>query len=78
MNCKIPIWLGYAMAGYIIASLYYLARTYYVGTPFKDSLTPRQRKIKKASAEVRRNIFLEGLLVATILLLASQPFRQCN
>ena len=78
MNCKIPICLGYAMAGYIIASFYYLARTHYVGTPFKDSLTPRQRKIKKASAEVRRNIFLEGLLAATILLLASQPFRQCN
>jgi hypothetical protein len=78
MNCKIPIWLGYAMAGYIVASFYYLARTHFIGTPFKDSLTEKQKKIKKASAEVRRNIFLEGILCATVLLLALQPFKSCQ
>ena len=50
------IYLAYGMAIYCLASIYYLVRTRSVGTPFKDSLTPKQIKIKKASANVRRNI----------------------
>ena len=51
------IYLAYAMAVYCAASLYYIIRTRSVGTPFRDSLTPKQIKIKKESANIRRNIF---------------------
>lgn len=66
------------MAAYIIASLYYLGRTHFVGTPFKDSLSAAQKKIKQASAEVRRNIFLEGLACSVIFLGLLQPFNKCS
>ena len=45
------IYLAYGMAIYCIASIYYLVRTRSVGTPFKDSLTPKQIKIKKVGVK---------------------------
>ncbi len=41
--------------------IYYMIRTRFVGTPFMDSLTSKQRMIKKKSANVRRTIFYEGI-----------------
>ena len=66
--CRMSIYLAYGMAIYCIASIYYLVRTRSVGTPFKDSLTPKQIKIKKESANVRRNIFYQGIAGSAIIL----------
>ena len=71
------IFLGYGMAIYVIASIYYIVRTRSVGTPFRDSLTKKQIEIKKKSADVRRNIFLQGLGGAAVLLAVFRPFQQC-
>tara|TARA_Y100001970_G_C14041308_1_gene753885 strand:+ start:52 stop:288 length:237 start_codon:yes stop_codon:yes gene_type:complete len=75
--CKISIYLAYAMAIYTIASLYYIIRTRSVGTPFKDSLSEKQLKIKKESAKVRRGIFYQGVGIAFVALLIFRPFSKC-
>ena len=75
--CRMSIYLAYAMAAYCVATLYYLIRSRTVGTPFKDSLTPKQIKIKKESANVRRNIFYQGIAGGTALLFFFQPFKKC-
>ena len=77
MNCKMSIYLAYAMAVYILGSVYYLVVTMYVGTPFKDSLTKKQLLIKKKSANVRRNIFYQGIIISTIILTVLKPFSKC-
>ena len=41
MNCVISVYLAYGMAVYCLASIYYLAMTRSIGTPFKDSLTEK-------------------------------------
>tara|TARA_B100000963_G_scaffold361925_1_gene400928 strand:+ start:1254 stop:1496 length:243 start_codon:yes stop_codon:yes gene_type:complete len=63
-NCAISVNLAYGMMMYIIASIFYLLRTRNIGTPFNDSLTKEQRKIKRESANIRRNVFYQGLLLA--------------
>ena len=75
--CRMSIYLAYGMAIYCIASIYYLVRTRSVGTPFKASLTPKQIKIKKESANVRRNIFYQGIAGSAIILFFFQPFKKC-
>lgn len=75
--CRMSIYLAYGMAIYCIASIYYLVRTRSVGTPFRDSLTPKQIKIKKASANVRRNIFYQGIAGAAAILFFFHPFKKC-
>jgi len=71
------IYLAYAMATYCVATLYYLIRTRKVGTPFKNSLTPKQVKIKKESSTVRRNIFYQGIAGGAVILFFFQPFKKC-
>ena len=39
-----------------------------LGTPFNDSLTQEQRKIKEEQSTKRRNIFMQGLLVGGIMI----------
>lgn len=63
-NCAISVNLAYGMIMYIIASIFYLLKTRNIGTPFNDSLTEEQRKIKQESANIRRNVFYQGLLLA--------------
>ena len=75
--CRMSVYLAYGMAIYCISSIYYLIRTNSVGTPFKDSLTPKQIKIKKDSADVRRNIFYQGIAGAVLIMLFFQPFKRC-
>ena len=75
--CRMSIYLAYGMAIYCISSIYYLVRTRSVGTPFKDSLTPKQKKIKAASANVRRNIFYQGTAGAVVAMFFFQPFKRC-
>ncbi len=76
-NCTISVYLAYGMAAYVIASIYYLIRTMYVGTPFKDSLNAKQMAIKKQSAGVRRNIFYQGIATAIVGLAIFKPFHKC-
>ena len=75
--CKMSVVLAYLMAVYCIASIYYVIATHSVETPFKDSLTPRQREIKDASAKVRRNIFYTGTGIAITMMLLLRPFEKC-
>ena len=78
MNCKISIYLAYAAAVYIATCIYYYIITRFVGTPFMDSLTPKQRRIKKQSSNVRRNIFYQGIVISALCLIMLQPFKKCN
>jgi len=66
------------MSIYVIASIYYMVRTRYIGTPFKNSLTKEQLKIKKESAKIRSNIFYQGIGISFVALLFFQPFSKCN
>ena len=75
--CSISPYLAYGMTLYCIVSAFYLIRTINIGTPFKDSLTPRQLQIKTASADVRRNIFIQGIVLGVIILLFFRPFQKC-
>ena len=77
MKCQVSKYLAYSMAIYTLTSIYYLMRSRSVGTPFKDSLTEEQKKIKQQSAQVRKNIFMEGTLLSAAVILATQPFKSC-
>jgi hypothetical protein len=77
MICKMSVFLAYAMAIYTIASIYYYIRTRYVGTPFSDSLTKEQRDIKRKSANVRKNIFCQGVILSIVTLIILKPFQKC-
>lgn len=76
-NCKISIYLAYGMSIYVLASIYYVLKTRTIGTPFNDSLTPKQVVIKNKSSNIRRNIFFQGVACAGIGLLIFRPFAQC-
>ncbi len=76
--CRVPLYLAYAMVIYCIASLYYMVRTRSIGTPFNDSLTPKQIAIKDKSAAQRRNIFFQGIGGGLILMVVMRPFAGCT
>ena len=76
-KCEISIFLAYSMSAYIIASFYYLLFTRAIGTPFKDSLTSEQIKIKENSANKRRAIFYSGIIFAVGILYYMRPFSEC-
>lgn len=78
LNCKVPLFLAYLMTIYMMASLIYFVYTRHVGTPFNDSLTEEQQKIKEDSANLRRNIFYGGVLFSTALMILIQPFQECS
>ena len=75
--CLISWWLAYAMAIYCTASLYYYIKTRDIGTPFKDSLTKKQIKIKEESTKIRKRIFYEGLMGVLAIVLIFRPFSSC-
>ncbi len=75
--CVMSNYLAYAMATYCIASIFYILRTRSVGTPFKDSLTPKQLAIKAESAKVRKNIFYQGIALGVVSCFLFRPFDQC-
>ena len=76
-SCKMSIYLAYGMLVYVFASIFYLILTFNLGTPFKDSLTPKQIIIKQKSANQRRNIFYGGITLGIITLYITQPFQSC-
>ena len=75
--CKISVVLAYAMSIYTIASIYYLVRTRSIGTPFNDTLSEKQRKIKKESAKIRSRMFYQGVGLGFALLIIFRPFSKC-
>lgn len=77
MNCKISVYLAYAMAIYCIGSAFYMLATRSIGTPFRDSLSEEQIEIKNKSASKRRNIFYMGLGAGLIMMLIFRPFSKC-
>ena len=76
--CEVPVLFAYLSLIYIFASLYYLILTMCIGTPFKDSLTEEQQKIKKKSIKKRSNIFYSGFLIGVIIICMIQPFKKCK
>jgi hypothetical protein len=54
---------------YTLTSILYLVFTRDIGTPFKDSLNEEQKRIKEASATVRKDIFLKSLFASSALVL---------
>jgi hypothetical protein len=70
-------YLAYGMAVYALASIYYLLRTRSIGTPFNDSLSEKQKKIKKESSKIRKNIFIQGIVGSIILMVMTKPFNAC-
>jgi hypothetical protein len=80
MHCKIPVFLAYSMLIYIMASIAYLIITIPYGTPFKDALNkyPELQKIKKESANKRRNAFLIGLAIGIAFVVLFKPFSNCS
>lgn len=78
MDCKISIYLAYAMLAYIVGSALYLICTRFVDTPLIDSYTDEQIVIRTKSADKRRKIFYGGMLAACILLYIVRPFKACE
>jgi len=76
--CTVHTILAYIMAVYFIASIVYFVSTRFVGTPFKDSLTEEQIKLKKQSADLRGLIFCIGIVIGVIICWYFHPFKACN
>ena len=51
-----------------MASILYLIFTFQLGTPFSDSLSLQQQKIKKKSISIRYRIFIYSFAVSLIVL----------
>jgi len=77
-NCRLSTNLAYGMIIYILASVFYLLRTRTIGTPFNDSLSDSQRKIKKQSANERKNVFYLGVILSSALIYFVPPFKPCS
>lgn len=59
---------------YAGACVVYLVLTYNVGTPFKDSLTEDQIRIKRESVHIRAHSFYMGVAVSAMVVLCMRPF----
>lgn len=76
-KCTVPVVLAYLMSAYIVASAGYLLFTVRMGTPFKDSLSPQQREVKRKSAGRRGAVFGLSFAVALVVLIYWGPFEKC-
>ena len=62
--------------GYAIACVLYLVLTRSIGTPFADSLSEKQRLIKRLSIRERRNAFVVSSVLSAIILIVWRPLKQ--
>ena len=76
-NCQMSIFLAYTMTIYCTSSLYYLIFSRFAGTPFSNSLSQQQLKLKQTSSGKRKNIFIQGIIVSIIMLYYWTPFSNC-
>ena len=77
-SCTLPVVLAYFATAYLGASIFYLIVTRSYGTPFRDSLTSEQKRIKHQSASQRKGAFMMGFGLSVLLLLFIRPFRYCG
>lgn len=75
--CKVNSYLAISALVYIVACAFYLIRTRFIGTPFLDSLTDEQKKIRAESGRERRTIFMQGLGVGLLIAIFGNPFTAC-
>lgn len=68
--------LSHVALVYLIACSVYVVATVRLGTPFKDSLTARQRELKSLAAHTRGKIFLLGVVVGLVVVFKRPPFRR--
>lgn len=68
------MFLSNATIVYTLACVYYYVATRTVSTPFGDSLTEEQRRIKQESARVRGRIFVHGIVAGSLAVAAWNPF----
>lgn len=64
---------AYAAFVYCFACAGYLTLTRTLGTPFLDSLTAEQRRIKKESARHRTRAFVLSALLGAIVVALAKP-----
>ena len=70
MHCKVPILLANILLAYLGASVLYLFASRFMGTPFTDSLTLEQMRIKKKSSKTRMLLFVGAyVLIVTVLVI---------
>jgi hypothetical protein len=77
-KCQVSTWLAYLMFVYLASSIYYYIITRSMGTPFNDSLTPEQLKLKDSSSQNRMSVFIQGLLVGVVIIYFVKPFSSCT
>ena len=77
MKCEVSKYLAYSMSIYTMASIYYWIISRTVGTPFNDSLSDEQKHIKEKSANVRKSIFFQGILISLCIIYITKPFKSC-
>ena len=67
--------LAYAAIVYVVTCILYLAfvRLFRVGSPFTDSLSESQKRIKKKSARTRYAVFFASLFLALFLMIKTRP-----
>ena len=75
--CKLPVIFADVLLIYLISSLLYLIFTMNIGTPFKDSLTPEQIKIKIRSSKLRSKIFCGSVIGVAVIVFTVKPFKKC-
>lgn len=59
---------------YLIASVMYTIFTRSLGTPFLDSLSWEQRKIKDESSAKRGQLFVFGIVIGIVLVTCWKPY----
>jgi hypothetical protein len=75
--CKFPVILADVLIIYLISSVLYLILTANIGTPFRDSLTPEQLKIKNESSKIRSKIFYGSVIGVAAIVFTVKPFKKC-
>ena len=76
-HCQVPVVLAYFLTIYTIGSIVYLILTESLGTPFADSLTEEQLRIKQKAVSDRSRIFYLGLFIGTVIMVIWRPFKSC-
>lgn len=67
--------LAYLSLGYLMTTVFYLILTRGCPTPFADSLTDEQKRIKARASRQRGTVFLLGVVLSASVLLLSRPLR---
>ena len=66
---------AYAALAYLITIIIYVIVTRAYGTPYKNSITPKQLELKKKSMKKRGIVFGCALAATIILLIIWKPFK---